>query len=51
MQTTGNERGYLHERFRLFHTVDQNELKVDWHFHTFNCQGIRNTRWRAKAPC
>ncbi len=36
MQTTGNERGYLHERFRLFHTVDQNELKVDWHFHTFN---------------
>ena len=36
MQTTGNERGYLHERFRLFHTVDQNELKVDWHFHTFD---------------
>lgn len=36
MQSTGNERGYLHERFRLFHTVDQKELRVDWHFHTFD---------------
>lgn len=36
MQTTGNERGYLHERFRLFHTVDLSELRVDWHFHTFD---------------
>ena len=36
MQTTGSERGYLHEQFRLFHTTDQKELKVDWHFHTFD---------------
>lgn len=36
MEPTGSERGYLHERFRLFHTVDQAELKVDWHFHTFD---------------
>lgn len=36
MQTTGSQRGYLHERFRLFHTIDQNALKVDWHFHAFD---------------
>lgn len=36
METTGSERGYLHEQFRLFHTVDQKELRVDWHFHTFD---------------
>ncbi|MBQ9198103.1 MAG: helix-turn-helix domain-containing protein [Clostridia bacterium] len=36
METTGSERGYLHEQFRLFHTTDQKELKVDWHFHTFD---------------
>lgn len=36
MENTGSERGYLHERFRLFHTIDQKELKVDWHFHTFD---------------
>jgi len=36
METTGSERGYLHERFRLFHTTDQNALKVDWHFHAFD---------------
>ena len=36
METTGSERGYLHEHFRLFHTVDQTELKVGWHFHTFD---------------
>ena len=33
---TGSERGYLHERFRLFHSIDQVELKVDWHFHSFD---------------
>jgi len=36
MENTGSERGYLHERFRLFHTTDQHELKVDWHFHSFD---------------
>lgn len=33
---SGSERGYLRERFRLFHSVDQTELKVDWHFHSFD---------------
>lgn len=36
MHITGSERGYLHEKFRLFHTRDQRELKVDWHYHTFD---------------
>lgn len=36
MEHTGSERGYLHEQFRLFHTIEQRELKVDWHFHTFD---------------
>lgn len=36
MQITGSERGYLREKFRLFHTRDQKELKVDWHYHTFD---------------
>ena len=36
MHITGSERGYLHEKFRLFHTRDQKELKVDWHYHTFD---------------
>ena len=36
MQTTGSQRGYLLEKFRLFHTVDQHELQVDWHFHAFD---------------
>ena len=36
MESTGSERGYLRERFRLFHTVDQKELRVDWHFHSFD---------------
>ena len=36
MPSSANERGYLHEQFRLFHTVDQNELNVDWHFHSFD---------------
>ena len=36
MHITGDERGYLHEKFRLFHSRDQKELKVDWHYHTFD---------------
>ena len=36
METTGSERGYLRERFRLFHTTDQQALRVDWHFHAFD---------------
>lgn len=36
MHVTGSERGYLHEQFRLFHTREQKELKVDWHYHTFD---------------
>lgn len=36
MEYTGSQRGYLHERFRLFHTVDQSALRVDWHYHTFD---------------
>lgn len=36
MHITGSERGYLHEKFRLFHSRDQKELKVDWHYHTFD---------------
>lgn len=36
MHISGNERGYLYEKFRLFHTRDQQELKVDWHYHTFD---------------
>lgn len=36
MHITGSERGYLHEKFRLFHNRDQQELKVDWHYHTFD---------------
>lgn len=36
MQTTASQRGYLYERFRLFHTVDQDEVRVDWHFHAFD---------------
>ncbi|MBQ9300557.1 MAG: helix-turn-helix transcriptional regulator [Clostridia bacterium] len=36
MEISGSERGYLREEFRLFHTIDQKELKVDWHFHTFD---------------
>lgn len=36
MYPSGSERGYLLEHFRLFHTIDQNEVKVDWHFHAFD---------------
>lgn len=36
MHITGSERGYLHEKFRLFHSRDLRELKVDWHYHTFD---------------
>lgn len=36
MHVTGSERGYLNEQFRLFHTREQKELKVDWHYHTFD---------------
>lgn len=36
MEPSGSERGYLLEHFRLFHSIDQGEVKVDWHFHTFN---------------
>lgn len=36
MHVTGSERGYLNEQFRLFHTREQRELKVDWHYHTFD---------------
>lgn len=36
MHVTGSERGYLREKFRLFHTREQQELKVDWHYHTFD---------------
>lgn len=36
MQITGIERGYLNEQFRLFHTRDQTDLHVDWHYHTFD---------------
>lgn len=33
---TAQERGYLNEHFRLFHTTDNSELSVDWHFHSFD---------------
>ena len=36
MYPSGSERGYLHEQFRLFHTKEQCELQVDWHYHTFD---------------
>lgn len=36
MQSEANERGYLNEHFRLFHTTDLQPLQVDWHFHTFD---------------
>ena len=36
MYASGSERGYLNEHFRLFHTIDQNEVRVDWHFHSFD---------------
>lgn len=36
MHVSGSERGYLNEHFRLFHTIDQNEVRVDWHFHSFD---------------
>jgi len=36
MDITGAERGYLHEQFRLFHTRDQADLQVDWHYHAFD---------------
>ena len=36
MQPDGNQRGYLYERFRLFHTVDQQVLDVGWHYHAFD---------------
>ena len=36
MQPDGNQRGYLYERFRLFHTVDQQTLDVSWHYHAFD---------------
>lgn len=36
MQTSAIERGYLNEHFRLFHTRDQANLCVDWHYHTFD---------------
>ncbi len=36
MQSEANERGYLNEHFRLFHTTDQQPLQVDWHFHAFD---------------
>ncbi|MBQ7455889.1 MAG: helix-turn-helix transcriptional regulator [Clostridia bacterium] len=36
MQSPPSQRGYLYERFRLFHTVDQDEVQIDWHFHAFD---------------
>lgn len=35
-QQNYENRGYLHEDFRLFHIKDPIEKAVDWHYHTFH---------------
>ena len=36
MERTYEERGYLHEEFRLFHLRGAMEETFDWHYHTFH---------------
>lgn len=35
-QQSYEQRGYLHENFRLFHLTDAMEERLDWHYHTFH---------------
>ena len=35
-QQNYEQRGYLHEDFRLFHLDEAMTAPVDWHYHTFH---------------
>lgn len=35
-QQNYEQRGYLHEDFRLFHLEEAMTAPVDWHYHTFH---------------